>query len=155
MMTWLRIGTALALAASAVPVSVGQSADSAAAEACPRGALSVYFASGETTATPQAEALLGKIRETASQCRPDRIDLVAHIDMGEEGDRAVELSLERVNLIAGELVAAGLPADRIRIAAQRSDDPIWQTSGLRQIDVVFRKAEAAAPEVPAASASSI
>lgn len=141
MRRFVRIGTALALGASAVAVSQGQTPVPAA---CPSGAVSVYFASGETTASPEAEQLLGRIRETATTCQPDRIDLVAHIDAEAEGGRSLALSLERLRLIAGELVQAGLPADRIHVGG-RVSEPRSALSSLHQIDVVFRKAEPSAP----------
>ena len=57
---------------------------------CPPTPVSVYFASGEVTASPQTQALLGKIRQTATSCQPDRIDLVAETG-GRMADRARRL----------------------------------------------------------------
>lgn len=106
---------------------------------CPRGALSIYFASGDVTASAEAEKLLGKILEAATLCQPDRIDLVAHVDVAAEGPRALALSLERINLIAGELMTTGLAADRLRVTAQAADPGETPGGRLHQVDVVFRK----------------
>lgn len=143
-MRWVAV---LALGASAAPFVWGQAAPALAGlpAPCPRQPVSVYFASWETEVSPQAQALLGKIREAATACRPDRIDLVAHIDAREEGGEASALSMQRASLIAKELVAAGLPAERIRVAAQES------LGAGRQIEVVFHKDELAEPGAPPAA----
>src|SRR5262245_15194774 len=64
--------------------------------ACPRDVVKIYFASGAVTASPQAQALIGKIGETASDCEPDHIDLVTRFDPSTDGDRAVNVALERL-----------------------------------------------------------
>ena len=111
--------------------------------ACPRAPLSIYFASGDVTASPQAQELLGRIGETLNSCAPDRIDLIAHIDASVDGARAVTVALQRLNMVAGDLVARGLPADRIRVAA-RAPDAGEPVVGPNQINILFRKAEPAA-----------
>jgi hypothetical protein len=107
---------------------------------CPRGPVTVYFASGVATSTPQVEALIGKIGDTAASCQADRIDLVAHIDPGVDGEGAASVALERLKLLTRDLEARGLPAERIRFAAQSAIEGA-PVAGFSQVDVVFRKAE--------------
>lgn len=114
---------------------------------CPRSRLSIYFASGETAASPEALALIGRISETAADCQPDGIDLVARIDARVDGERAVTLALARLSAVADDLIAKGVSVDRIRVAAQSSQDARSPTSGLNQIDVLFRKSAEAADNV--------
>jgi hypothetical protein len=119
-------------------------AEAPAASDCPAGPVAVYFASGATTATPQVATLIGRIGDAAASCEADRIDLVAHIDPGVDGDGAAALALERLKLMMKDLVARGLPVERIRFAAQAADEdaPI---AGFSQVDVMFRKAEDVQP----------
>lgn len=105
---------------------------------CPRGRLSIYFASGDTTASPQALDLLGRISETAASCHPDGIDLVARIDSRVDGEQAMSLALARLTAVAADLVANGVPVERIRVAAQAGKGAA--APSLTQIDVLFRKA---------------
>lgn len=106
---------------------------------CPRGRLAIYFASGDTTASPQAEALIGRVSEAAATCQPDGIDLIAHIDARVDGDRAVAVALARLNTVAGDLIAQGVPVERIRVAAQAGLSPAAPT--LNQIEILFRKSD--------------
>lgn len=112
-----------------------------ASDACPRNTLKVYFASGDVTASPETETLIGKISETASTCGPDNLDLVAHFDTSIDGDRAVSLALERLARVADDLVAQGISADRIRVAARAVKAGEAATASLNQVDVLFRKAD--------------
>lgn len=114
---------------------------------CPAAPLSIYFASGDVTASPQAEVLMVRIGETAATCHADRIDLIAHIDAAVDGDRAVAVALERLTKVAGELVALGFPTERIRVAA-RAPEQGERVVGPNQIDVVIRKTGAPSPEAP-------
>jgi hypothetical protein len=113
------------------------------AEYCPRGPVALYFASGAITATPQVDALMGKIGDTATSCEADRIDIIAHIDPNVDGGRALLVSLERLKLLAGDLMEQGVPADRIRVAALAAHAGEAPTAGFSQVDVLFRKAEIA------------
>lgn len=118
---------------------------------CPRARLSIYFASGETTATPEALALIGRIGETAADCQPDAIDLVARVDSRVDGDRALALALARLSEVADDLVEQGISIERIRVAAQASGGA---ASAINQIDVLFRKSVSeVAEEVVAPPAS--
>jgi len=123
----------------------------AAADACPPAPLSIYFASGDIKASPQTEALIVRIGDTATRCQADSIDLVAHIDFKVDGERAVTVALERLAKVARDLVARGLPADRIRVAARApmQGEPV---AGPNQINVLIRKSEDAdrhvAPAAP-------
>jgi hypothetical protein len=110
---------------------------------CPRARLSIYFASGETTATPEALALIGRISETAADCQPDGIDLVARVDSRVDGDRALALALTRLSEVADDLVEQGIQVERIRVAAQASGGA---ASAITQIDVLFRKSAVEVPD---------
>lgn len=103
---------------------------------CPRARLSIYFASGETTASPEALTLIGRIGETAANCQPDGIDLVARVDSRVDGDRALALALARLAEVADDLVEQGVAVERIRVAAQASGG---MASSINQIDILFRK----------------
>lgn len=103
---------------------------------CPRARLSIYFASGETTASPEALTLIGRIGETAANCQPDGIDLVARVDARVDGDRALAVALARLTEVADDLVEQGVSVDRIRVAAQASGG---SASAINQIDILFRK----------------
>lgn len=107
---------------------------------CPRDALTIYYARGESVASEQAQVLISRIGVEAQQCRPDAIDLITAIDTSREGDGALTVAMARLHGVAAALVADGFPAERIRIAAQ--SDP--QSSPLAEITVLFRKSEAAA-----------
>lgn len=113
---------------------------------CPRSPVSIYFASGDVTGSPEAHALLVRVGDTATRCEADTIDLIAHIDPQADGDRAVTVALERLNKIARDLIARGLPAGRIRIAA-RAPEPGEPVAGPNQINIVIRKSEDA-PTTP-------
>lgn len=114
---------------------------------CPLARLSIYFASGETTVLPEALALIGRIGETAANCQPDGIDLVARVDARVDGDRALAVALARLSEVADDLVEQGVSVDRIRVAAQASGG---LASSINQIDVLFRKsASETADEVAA------
>lgn len=117
-----------------------QSKPSANSVSCPRGVVKIYFASGDVTASPQAQALIGKIGETATSCEPDHIDLVTRFDPGADGDRAVALALERLSAVVTDLVSRGISADRIRISAQAVKAGEYPAGHLNQVDVLFRKA---------------
>lgn len=137
----LAFSTLLALsAASAVAQPPEAGPASASTEAsCPRGRLSIYYPSGEAAVSQQAEALIGLISEHAVACRADGLDLIARIDSRVDGDGALALALQRLNEVAGELVARGVPVDGIRVAAQAASSPA--APNINQIDVIFRKSD--------------
>jgi hypothetical protein len=105
---------------------------------CPRGPVSIYFASGDITTSPQTQAVLGKVREVAGECAADRFDIVAHVDAA-EGEHALGLALERLKLVADQLVALGLPAAQIRVATDAPDTDRRADVGRRQLDIEFGK----------------
>jgi hypothetical protein len=114
--------------------------------ACPRGVVKIYFASGDITVSPQAQALIGKIGETATSCEPDHIDLVTRFDPSADGDRAVAVALERLSTVVTDLVSRGISVDRIRISAQSVKAGEYPAGHLNQVDVLFRKAGETADE---------
>jgi hypothetical protein len=138
----------LVIAATAFAAHAQAQSSTAASEAsCPRAPVSIYFASGDVTGSPEALALVVRISDTATRCEADTIDLIAHIDPQADGDRAVTVALERLNRVARDLIARGLPAGRIRIAA-RAPEPGEPVAGPNQINVVIRKSEEAIPPAP-------
>ena len=130
--------------------ATAQSSKAAAEASCPHAPVSIYFASGDVNGSPEALALLVRIGDTATRCEADTIDLIAHIDPSADGDRAVTVALERLNKVARDLIARGLPAGRIRIAA-RAPEPGEPVAGPNQINVVIRKSEEAPAAPPAPS----
>lgn len=145
----MRMAGLLCVAGLFAGAASAQEQSPSAVSACPRGPLSIYFASGDSTASPQAQALIGKIGETATSCQPDRIDLIARIDTATDGDSAVAVALARLNTVVANLVSHGLSADHIRVAALSSVNP--QEPMLNQIDVVFAKDDAAADDTSPAA----
>lgn len=103
--------------------------------ACPSGLLSVYYARGEATPSEETVSLIGRIGAEAAACQPDGIDLVTQIDNSGEED-AVPLALARLGNVASELIASGVPADRIRLAARPGG---VSTSPMGEVSVIFRK----------------
>ena len=117
---------------------------------CPSGLLSVYYARGEATPSEETVSLIGRIGADAAACQPDGIDLVTQVDNAGEED-AVPLALARLGNVASELIASGVPADRIRLTARPGGA---STSPMGEVSVIFRKRvsgpdDAAAPARPA------
>ena len=142
-------GCVLAPASAGAQSSELPTSKAASEASCPHAPVSIYFASGDVTGSPEVLALLVRIGDTATRCEADTIDLIAHIDPQADGDRAVTVALERLNKVARDLIARGLPAGRIRIAA-RAPEPGEPVAGPNQINVVIRKSEEApaSPPVP-------
>jgi hypothetical protein len=132
--------------------ATAQTSRTATETSCPRSPVSIYFASGDVNGSPEALALLVRLGDTAARCEADTIDLIAHIDPKADGDRAVTVALERLNKVARDLIARGLPAGRIRIAA-RAPEPGEPVAGPNQINVVIRKSEDAPPAASTPSPS--
>ena len=85
---WRSLGVVFAVTGICFPPAIAQTH---VESACPGAPLSLYFASGDVTASPQTDVLIGRIGETATTCQADRIDLIAHIDATADGDRAVRV----------------------------------------------------------------
>jgi hypothetical protein len=136
----LTCATAGLLALASAGAGAQTAAGSNTAASCPRGALKIYFASGDVTASPQAQALIGKIGDTATSCEPDHVDIVARFDPNMDGDRAVTVALERLSTVVADLVSRGLSVDRIRISARAVKAGEYPPGHLNQVDVLFRKA---------------
>ncbi len=111
---------------------------------CPIGPVSIYFAAGDVTPSPQSRAVLDKICEAADTCAADQIEVVAHVDTG-EGEGALRFALKRLQLVSDQLVALGLPAARIRTATDAPDVDQRTDVGRRQIDILFGRAVDATP----------
>jgi len=123
-------------AADPVP-DQGRSPDKASQAGCPRTPVSIYFGEGKTNASKESEELLLRVGQTAVDCHPVRVDLVAHLDPT-EGDTALQLALDRLHVVSSELAAHGLPPLNIRVA---TEDPSQNLSGGvtgRQVDIHFR-----------------
>ena len=122
------------------------SAADAAPAACTGDRLSIYYKRGEAEATSQALDLIAHISREASRCKPDGIDLVTDIDTSAEGGdkQAIGLALARLNNVAEALIANGVPAARIRMAASPDADVMHPPMG--EVGVMFRKSVVAAGE---------
>lgn len=146
--TMLRMISLLCAASFVSAAFASADAQSAPADAAPAACtgdrLSIYYKRGEAEATSQALDLIAHISNEASRCKPDGIDLVTDIDTSAEGgDRqAIALALARLNSVAEALIANGVPADRIRMAATPDADIMHPPMG--EVGVVFRKSEVAA-----------
>ncbi len=118
----------------------------AAPASCTGERLSVYYKRGEAEATSQALDLIAHISNEASRCKPDGIDLVTDIDTSAEGGdkQAITLALARLNSVAEALIANGVPADRIRMAASPDADVMHPPMG--EVGVMFRKSVVTAAE---------
>ena len=121
----------------------------AAPAACSGERLSIYYKRGEAEATSQALDLIAHISDEASRCKPAGIDLVTDIDTSAEGGdkQAIALALARLNSVAEALIANGVPADRIRMAASPDADVMHPPMG--EVGVVFRKSTVAAGDASA------
>jgi hypothetical protein len=129
---------AFVLAALLPVTAVAQNSPATAVyPSCPEGAVSVYFTSGDIGASTQTLAILGRIGEVVQACRPDHVDLVAYVNPPVEGDGALSLSLGRLDLVAKELSAAGVPLPVLRTATKHVAER--GAGGLIQIDIVMRR----------------
>lgn len=113
---------------------------------CPGGRLSIYYARGDATASDQALVLIARIGEAAAQCQPDGIDLITEINAANDGEdaRAVSLALARLSNVAEALIAEGVSAGRIRVAAVNDANDIGSPMG--EVGVMFRKSRVAADD---------
>lgn len=112
-------------------------ASNAAQASCPHLPVAIYFGEGETSASREAEELLVRAGRTAVDCKPFRIDLIAHVDPN-EGEAALRLALGRLNVVSRELAAQGLPPLDIRVATEDvASNPGGGVTG-RQVDIHFR-----------------
>ena len=142
------------LAALPFGMAAAQNAHADASPApCTGERVSIYYARGEAQPTLQALDLIEHIGDEASRCKPDGIDLVTDIDTSAEGGdtQAITLALARLNSVAKALIANGVPADRIRMAASPDADVMHPPMG--EVGVVFRKSaiaagDASSPERP-------
>lgn len=141
---------ATGLAALALASAEAQSSPAdAAPAACTGDRLSIYYKRGEAEATSQALDLIAHISAEASRCKPAGIDLVTDIDTSAEGGdkQAIALALARLNSVAEALIANGVPADRIRMAASPDADVMHPPMG--EVGVLFRKSTVTAGEASA------
>lgn len=155
MMRFITLHFMLPVAAASLAVMLASSASaqttpgSAPAQDCSFSLHSVYYARGEATPSGEAVTLISHIGTQAAACEPDGVDLVTAIDTAGEHD-AVQLALARLGNVASELVASGVPANRIRLAARPAGA---FASPMGEVAIIFRKAlpgpdDAAAPVRP-------
>jgi hypothetical protein len=144
------IGTFLAtgiLAGSFASASAQLTPIEAIPVSCPSEMLSIYYARGDATPSAQAKVLFARIGDEAARCQPDGVDLITNIDTSADGGHApaIALALTRLNTVAEALIAQGVPADRIRLAAQANTDVMRAPMG--EVGVIFRKSGASADDV--------
>lgn len=139
----LLAGTAAVSAAD--PPKPAPEAEAAASADCPWRSVSIYFQQGAAEASAETGELIARAGATAAQCRPARVDLVAHIDPS-EGDDALRLALDRLTLISRELTRAGLPATRIRVATEDAARAAHEGAAGRHVDILLRPSVTSAGE---------
>lgn len=139
-----------AISAGALATAEAQTSPAETYSTCTSDRLSIYYARGEAKPTPQALEVIAHISGEASRCNPDGIDLVTDIDTSAEGGdkQAIALALARLHSVAEALIANGVPADRIRMAASPDADVMHPPMG--EVGVVLRRSsvkpdEASAP----------
>jgi outer membrane protein OmpA-like peptidoglycan-associated protein len=96
-------------------------------------AIIVYFDYDKSNLTPEAEAL---IRETAARALANNVDSVkveGNADRSGGSAYNQALSQRRANVVRDALIANGIPADRIDVAALGEDNPAKPTpDGVRE-----------------------
>jgi outer membrane protein OmpA-like peptidoglycan-associated protein len=127
-------GSAAVSAADPTPDPVPSEA---AQSACPNRIVSVYFQQGQAAASPASEELISRISGAAVECRPARVDLVAHLDPS-EGEDALRLALDRLSAVTNELTRRGVSALKIRIATQDASRSAEAGIPGRQVDILIR-----------------
>lgn len=128
-----------AICASTFAVAEAQTSRTETTSTCASDRLSIYYARGEAKPTPQALEVIAHISSEASRCNPDGIDIVTDIDTSAEGGdkQAIALALARLHSVAEALIANGIPADRIRMAASPDADVMHPPMG--EVGVVLRR----------------
>lgn len=129
----------LALAAFALAI-LPATAETAVDEPmqCPTGAVSVYFAPGESLASDETVDLIGRVGEVAADCRAAGVDIVAWVDPA-EGAAGMGLALERLKLVAQHLGEGGLPPEQMRVGARVQTGPEHSGLGARNVRIILRE----------------
>lgn len=84
----------------------------------------VYFEAGEEETAPFVEAQIEALAETLSACPSASIEIVGHADQrGDDADNFA-LSWARADFVASRLRAAGVEAERLRVIAMGSKEPL-------------------------------
>ena len=129
------IGLSGALAGICLLAAIGAGAEAPQTASTARAAsVTIYFASGAATATPQVQALIGKIGDTAASCEADRIDLIAHIDPGVDGESAASCRAGAPEAVDQGSRGAG-PAGRAYPVCGPAAIEGAPTAGFNQVDV--------------------
>lgn len=139
----LLAGTAAVSAADPAKPANGDGGHEAAAAECPFRSVSVYFQQGAAQASIESGELIARAGATAAQCRPARVDLVAHLDPS-EGEDALRLALDRLTLVSREMTRAGYPAMRIRVATEDAARAAHSGAPGRHVDILLRPSISAA-----------
>ncbi len=111
------------------------------ASSCPTGAVSVYFAPGESLASVETVDLIGRVGEVATECNADGVDLVAWVDPA-EGQAAMSLALDRLKLVSQRLSDSGLASGRMRVGARVQVGPERTGPGARNVRIILRDSDA-------------
>lgn len=107
------------------------------AATCPAGAVSVYFAPGESLASDETVNLIGRVGAVAVECHVEGVDIVAWVDPA-EGQDGMSLALERLKLVTGRLGESGLTSDRMRVGARVQAGPERFGPGSRNVRIILR-----------------
>lgn len=122
-------------AASTVRIRYGSTLD-----ALPAGAVShsLFFEASSARLAPESAARMIAIRSEIAQRAQPEIWVVGHADRADAPGYNDELALSRAVTVARELVSAGVPEDRIDVAARGSRDGRGFGAGNRRVDIRVR-----------------
>ena len=141
MTNFTRQVVAFATFASALLGSAAAETAADDAATCPTGAVSVYFAPGESLASDETVNLIGRVGEEAARCHAAGVDIVAWVDPA-EGHDGMFLALERLKLVTGRLGESGLASDRMRVGARVQVGPERTGPGSRNVRITLRDDDA-------------
>lgn len=132
-------GASRALTAEASDVS-GKYAEALAAR--PPGArIILYFTAYSTPARDLAGPIDNLAAEVKAKTTPYQIEVIGHTDQTGSEKLNIKIGQERAQLIADKLVAAGIPADRIKVTSMGSKEPAVKRASARVVELRNRRVE--------------
>lgn len=84
----------------------------------------LYFESETTRLTPESQALLPKVLETAKERSSRDIAVVGHASAAGDAGYNIEISRKRAELVRKLIIKAGLPPEGIEVASHGSANPL-------------------------------
>lgn len=110
-------------------------------DSCPAGAVSVYFAPSESAASSETNELIARVGDLAASCDAGGVDVIAWIDPS-EGQSGMMLALDRLRLVAEQLVQSGVKAERMRVGASLQDQTAPAGPAARNVRIILREGAA-------------